>query len=342
MSCKLDREMSIPSGPILTPASWSGEELQHFPGWIHVLGAEERRELARAIESMRERRLPLAEVVPGVVTMPSVAASIAAWRAELQHGRGFVLVRGLPVEGYAPEDAARVYWLMGRCLGEPVPQNSAGDLLCDIRDTGADPDDPRIRLYQTRAEQDFHTDAADIIGLLCLRTARKGGISRIVSSVRVFNQLLAEVPELVPLLFEDWYFDLVGQQTAGMPPYFKMPIVRWDGKNLMSFFIGWYIRRAQAIVGVPELSPARRQLLEQYERTANDPRLFLDMEFRPGDVQWLKNSVILHKRTAYEDHEDPAMKRHLLRLWLTAKDFEDGDPLLRMGIDPEKARPLLR
>jgi hypothetical protein len=333
--------MDVRSTPVESNAHWIGRELQSSTSWIHVFSEQERLELEGAIEFMRDHELPLSDVVPGVVQMPRVAASIAEWRAQLQHGRGFQLVRGMPIEGHSIEDAARLYWLIGRCLGDPVPQNRSGDLLCDIRDTGADPNDPQIRLYQTRAEQDFHTDAADIIGLLCVKTAKSGGVSRIVSSVRVFNEVLRQRPDLVPLLFEDWYFHLHGQQLEGMPSYFTMPLARWDGKNLMSFFIGWYIRRAQGSPGVPPLTAEQQELLHLYERTANDPANYLDMEFQPGDMQWLKNSVILHKRTEYVDHLEPQQKRHLLRLWLTASDFEDGDPLLRIGIDPEKAAPLL-
>jgi len=72
--------------------------------------------------------------------------------------------------------------------------------------------------------------------------------------------------------------------------------------------------------------------LEAVESIANDPALYLDMEFRPGDIQLLKNSVILHKRTTYEDWEEAARKRHLLRLWLSAPDFDDRDEQLRRGI----------
>jgi hypothetical protein len=206
---------------------------------------------------------------------------------------------------------------------------------------GADPTDPNTRLYATKVEQDFHTDGADIIGLLCLRPAKTGGMSRIVSSVRVFNEIHAKRPDLAPLLFEEWYFHLHGQGMEGMPPYFTLPIARWNGKHLMTFFIPWYIRRAQGLEGVPKLTPEQDELLRLYEKTANDPKLYLDMEFEPGDIQWLKNSVILHKRTAYEDHEDPEKQRYLLRLWLSASDFEDGDPLLRIGINAEKAAELL-
>ena len=97
------------------------------------------------------------------------------WRNDLRAGRGFILVRGVPIDGVTTTEAARLYWLLGRELGDPVPQNGAGDLLCDVRDTGASPADPNTRLYTTRAEQDFHTDGADIIGLLALRGAKSVG-----------------------------------------------------------------------------------------------------------------------------------------------------------------------
>ena len=44
----------------------------------------------------------------------------------------------------------------------------------------------------------------------------------------------------------------------------------------------------------------------------------LDMEFRPGDMQFVHNHTTLHDRTAFEDWPEPERKRHLLRLWLAA------------------------
>ena len=175
------------------------------------------------------------------------------------------------------------------------------------------------------------TDGADLIGLVCVRPARSGGLSRIVSSVRVFESLRAAYPELARELMTPWPFRLPGAPD-GVPRHFELPIARWDGRHLSSFFIGWYIRRAQELPDVGPLSARRLEALARYEALANDPALYLDMDFRPGDIQWLKSSVILHKRTAYEDSPEPASKRHLMRLWIAARDFEDGDDLLRDGM----------
>jgi hypothetical protein len=207
-----------------------------------------------------------------------------------------------------------------------MPQNLEGETITDIRDTGEDPADPDVRLYRTRAEQDFHTDGADVIGLLSLQIARRGGASRIVSSVRVYQAVRAARPDLAPLLLEPWFFRIPGARARGLPEALPRPIVTDAGAKIESFYIGWYIRNAQGVAGVPPLDDRRRELLELYERTANDPALYLDMDFQPGDVQWLRNAFVLHKRTAYEDHAEPARKRHLLRLWLAIERLADGTP----------------
>jgi len=229
------------------------------------------------------------------------------------------------------EEAALAYWAIGLHLGTPAPQNFLGETLVDIRDTGADPNDPSTRLYKTRAEQDFHTDGADVIGLLCLRGAKRGGESRIVSSISVVNAIAEKRPELVPVLFRDFYWHYFEPEMPS-PVHFTRPICREQGSRLNTFFIPWYIRRAQELPDVPRMSEEQRAALEAIEATANDPALYLDMEFRPGDIQLLKNSVILHKRTEYQDWDEPDRKRHLLRLWLAAPDFDDGDEQLRRGI----------
>jgi hypothetical protein len=323
--------------PILSPAAWTGAELARSDEWIHRLSPDEVAATRQVAGRVRDLAKPLSDLTPDDVPLGALAPVVRKAREALHRGLGFTLLRGLPVDTMTRDDAAAVYWAIGLHLGKPVPQNFAGELLTDIRDTGADPNDPSTRLYKTRAEQDFHTDGADIIGLLCLKTSKSGGESRIVSSVSVFNEVLRRRPELAPLLFEDFYWHYFEPQMEA-PMHFTRPICAERGGGLNTAFIPWYIRRAQELPGVPAMSAEQDEVLSLMERTANDPSLYLDMEFLPGDIQLLKNSVILHKRTAYEDWDDPEKKRHLLRLWLAAPDFEDGDEQLRGGITMEAAR----
>jgi hypothetical protein len=151
------------------------------------------------------------------------------------------------------DDAVAAYWALGLHLGTPVPQNFSGEVLTHVRDTGADPTDPSTRLYKTRAEQDFHTDGADVIGLLCLRGAKQGGESRIVSSISVVNAIGKKRPELVPVLFRDFYWHYFEPEMPS-PVHFTRPICREQGSRLNTFFIPWYIRRAQELADVPPMT----------------------------------------------------------------------------------------
>lgn len=318
-----------------TRAAWRGQDLQRSSRWIHPLSAPQQAqivEIGTRLESdgadvMRARKF--AQHEPDAA--PQVRELMRRIRGELHHGDGFALMRGFPTHALSENASRLAYAAMGSMLGLSMPQNRQGELVHDVRDTGADPTDPNVRLSTTSAEQDFHTDAADVIGLLCLKKSKAGGVSRIVSSVTVFNEVARLRPDLAPLLFEPWYFHLKGEQAPGTQPWFQLPVAHVIGDALSSFFIGWYIRDAEKLPGVPPLSQQRKEVLALYEETANRPDLYLDMEFEPGDVQWLKNAVILHKRTSYEDWPEPERRRHLLRLWIAAPDFADGIAAVRQG-----------
>jgi hypothetical protein len=246
---------------------------------------------------LRDSRLPgdsspFSQIEKSDYPLPVLGPAIQRWMLELDAGRGFILVRGFPAAFYSEEDSAFAYWLIGLHMGRPVPQNRKGDLLGHVRDDGADPKQPGIRFYRTRARLEFHTDGADIIGLLCLHAAKSGGLSRIASSVSIFNELLHRRPELLSALFEN----------------FPFPICRYHEGRLGTLYIGWYIRNAQRFPEVPRLTTVQSEVLNLIDSIANDRTFYLDMDFEPGDMQFLKNVVILHARTEYEDWEEPDKK----------------------------------
>jgi hypothetical protein len=235
----------------------------------------------------------------------------------LDAGRGFVLVRGVPVDEFGEDGSAIAYVALGVHLGVPVSQNAAGDLLGHVRDDGSDPDDPTVRRYRTRLTQPFHVDGSDVVGLLCLQPAKSGGLSQIVSSVTVFEEVARRRPDLVGLLQQPWYFDRYGEERPGERPWFAMPILSRLPERFRFVYLRWYIDKAQTHPEVPRLTDAQVELLDLIDALAQDPELHLDMDFVPGDIQWLANRTILHSRTGYEDHDDANRRRHLLRLWLT-------------------------
>jgi hypothetical protein len=298
-----------------------------------VLSPAEIADLDAAVAHARATGKPLERLERGDFPLGPLAASAEHWLDVLESGSGFLLVRGVPVERYGDAGSTLAYWGLGLHLGRPVSQNAAGDLLGHVRDVGLARRDPTLRLYKTRERLGFHTDGADVIGLCCLRPAKSGGTSRIASSAAIYNEILRRRPDLVPALYEPFPFDRNGEEPPGQPPYFSIPLCRYTDGWLRMFYIGWYIRDSQRHPSAPRLSAAQREAIELIDAIAADPAVHLDMEFRAGDIQWLKNSVILHARTEYEDFPEPERKRHLLRLWLTSRRaFADSDALLNQGI----------
>lgn len=298
--------------PIDSPAAWRGRDLATSTAWRHRLTDDDLAELDRALAAARSSARPLQALRAADLPLPGLAPKIRAWRDEVTTGRGFVLLQGFPVERWSPDDAALVFFGLGHHLGVPGAQNPEGDLLGHVRDTGASAGSTRS--YKTASNIAYHCDAADLVGLLCLQPARTGGTSRICSSITVYNTLLAEHPDLALRLYRPFLLDTHGE---GGVDYIPIPACRYAGGALRTFWHADYFRSSHDYVRAPDLEPAERDVLDAYDAIAARPELYLDMELARGDVQLLSNHTILHARTAYEDHTDPALKRHLLRLWVS-------------------------
>jgi hypothetical protein len=300
--------------PIESQAAWRGIDLASRSDWRVKLPEPAIYELERALAHARETGAPLARLGAADFPLPNLTREIANWRREIQHGRGFVLLSGLPVERWSRADCECVFWCLGQHLGMPGAQNPGGDLLGHVRDMGVTLDDPSVRAYRTSSNIAYHCDAADVVGLLCLTKAKRGGTSRIVSSVSVYNEILRQRPDLVDVLYEPFLLDTHGE---GGIDYFPIPPCRYAEGKLYTFYHSDYFRTVRDHAEVPPLGRAESELLELYDSIAASDELALSMDFEPGDVQLLSNHTILHARTAYEDHVEPERKRHLLRLWLS-------------------------
>lgn len=297
-----------------------------------TLSAAERNEIVTAARNATGAGLTAATVRPEDFPLPGLSAKVSGWVRELSAGRAFVLIRGFPADVLSETETELAYVGLGLHLGTPVSQNAAGDLLGHVRDTGVSRDSPAIRLYATNQRQDFHCDGSDLVGLLCLKAARTGGESKIVSSMAIYNEMLARRPDLVDVLRQPFAWDRNDEQSAGEDPFFSLPVIFDINGAPRIFFVGWYIRDAQRHEQAPRLTAQQLDALELLEELANDPSFYLQMEFQLGDIQLLNNAKILHAREAYTDYDDPAERRHLLRLWLTAHAFASVEESLRSGI----------
>ncbi len=308
---------ALPPGPIAGRAAWRGADLDPH-AWRVALDAEQLEGFERALAAARATDKPLAALSRDDFPLPPrLAADIARWRDELASGRGFLLLSGLPVERWGEMDASRFYWAFGLALGWPGAQNPQGDLLGHVIDTGDDQANPLVRLYRTRSDIAYHCDAADAVGLLCLSTARRGGLSRLASSVTVYNEVRRRRPDLAPRLFEPFALDLRSEERPGMRGWIPVTPCRYQGGVLRTFYHSDYFRSASRHTDAPRLSSDEQALLDLYEEIANEPGVRLDMALAPGDVQLVSNHTVIHARTAYEDEPSTGGRRHLLRLWLS-------------------------
>lgn len=313
-----------PAQPITGPSAWKGSQLRDQQDWIQRLTDRQIAELEDAVAHSKKDRIALIELTREVFPLPTLGPLLDELRADILRGRGFVLLRGIPVERYEMEDIARLYLGLGSYLGRPVSQNAMGHLLGHIIDIGRSVDDPSARTYQTNARQYFHADSCDIVGLLCLRKAKSGGNSAIISSVTLFNEILERRPDLLPVLCQPFAVDRRGEVPAGQKPWYDFPVFNWHGGLLTTYYIRRYIESARRFPEIPPLTEQQIAALDLVDELVDDPELHLQMAFEPGDIQLLHNPQILHDRTAFEDWPEPERRRHLLRLWLCPPD---GRPL---------------
>lgn len=298
--------------PIAGPSAWRGADLASSTSWRHRLSSSDIDELDRALVTAKSSGRPMYALRAADFPLPTLSHRLDSWRRDVADGLGFVVVRGVPVERWGPDDSAMAFYGLGLHLGTPGAQNPEGDLLGHVRDTGKDP--RLVRTYRTAAAMSYHADAADLVGLLCLEPARRGGVSRIVSSVTVYNTLLAEHPELIDRLYRPFLYDTHGD---GGVDYIRLYACRYAAGRLRTFWHTDCFLSAHEYERAPEFEPRERAAIDAYDEIASRPELYLEMELAKGDIQLLSNHTIIHCRSAYEDHVDPARKRHMLRLWIS-------------------------
>jgi hypothetical protein len=311
---------------------WKATDLVDDAEWTSVLDPAERNEIVTAVTHAKSLGKTRATLSTDDFPLPRLTSRIDEWATTLRDGRGFVLLRGFPTDELTADDVELGYVGFGLKFGTPVSQDAQGTLLGHVRDLGRPRTGPQVRLYSTTQRQDFHTDGADIIGLLCMQRAKRGGESRIASAAAVYNEILTREPLLLETLYQPMCWDRNDEQSAGEAPFFQLPVLHDVNGRPRIFYIGWYIRDAQRHPNVPRLTADQLAAMDLIEAVANDPAFHVAMDFQPGDMQLLNNAVILHAREAYDDHAESQRKRHLLRLWLRAHEFMSVEDALRGGI----------
>lgn len=298
---------------IVAPFAWKGAELQDRTDWIRPFRADELTEIDAALVGVKRRGLEWLDVTRNDFPLPRFASALAGIALELETGRGMILLRGLPLH-YSPDDLRMVYWGIGAHLGTAVSQGGRGEVLANVEDEGKEVEFTKQRGAKTSAALAFHADRCDVVGLLCVRKAKAGGLSRIVSAAAIHNEVLRRRPDLIETFYADWHHSRQGDEQPGEARVYPKSIFGFHEGHFTGLFSPTYIRSAQEFPEVPRLTQQQREALDLYAILSDE--LALNMAFEPGDIQLLNNHLIYHARTRYDDYEAPEKKRLLLRLWL--------------------------
>ena len=318
---------------IAEPCAWKADELRADPAWVYELTRDEIAEIEAALDAVNQAGIPLLAIRSRNFPLPVTSRKLREISRQLERGRGIALLRGVPVARHDIRDVEKIYLGISSYLGVVVAQNSRGDHVGHVRDEGLKwgqvSDGELVRGYRTNAYMPFHSDPTDRVALLCVQKARRGGLSSIVSSTAIYNEIVATRPEVLDCLFRGFYYSLRGEGSEGIAQITdqRVPLFDYFAGKLSSRYVRKTIEQGAVVGGAP-LTADERAALDVVDALAKRDDLRFDMEFEPGDIQYLNNHVAFHSRTGFEDHEDPALRRHLLRIWLQSPDARPLSPAM--------------
>lgn len=301
------------------PSAWIGSAISADSSWQFVLDNSCIQELNYALQVVKASSITFPQIEKVSFPIgPSLQQLLDSITHELENGRGFCVLKGLPLGSYQESEIENLYYGLGLHLGTPVNQNPKGDLLGRVMNVG-DPDNRETRVYETNAYLPYHTDLSDVFGLICLQKARKGGLTSLVSSAAVYNELLEHYPEYLGLFYRPVFYAHLGEGTL------KSPIFSYHDNKLSCRYLRQYIELGHDLHDSP-LSTIEISALDIFDSIIHDETIRLDMMLEPGDMLFANNYAVMHSRTSFEDHEEPDKRRKLLRLWVKMNNARTLSP----------------
>ncbi|KAF8586906.1 taurine catabolism dioxygenase TauD [Ramaria rubella] len=302
---------------------WEGKDWTREEQWVYQLTPIELDEIANALVHFKSLNIPMGYINKDTFPLPTLGDALKNLAQELYSGRGFFVLRTLPVDTYSRMDIAIVFAGISSHVGSNRgKQDGSGAVLAHIKDLRTSHAHERIgNAAYTTASQVFHTDTGDLIALFALQTAAEGGVSRISSSARVYNELAATRPDLIKTLSEPWPLDRFG----GTPACIHRPLLfHEDGHIIIQYsrrqFTGYGDQKRNP--DIPPITEAQAEALDAVHFLAQ--KLSLGLNFQKGDIQYINSLGLLHARDEFRD--DAEHTRHLIRLWLQNKELSWKTP----------------
>ena len=310
--------------------SWVGSELAPQAGFIN-LSNECLEEVTRILKLLRSNPIPLLALSPEDLELPHFLKLSIEIREVLNGGLGFCVLNKLPVANMSECEAIAIYWLLAQLVGRPVAQKwSDGRMTYSVMDLGR-PSGNGVRPDVTNEEQSFHTDNSynisppDHVGLLCLRPAAEGGLSRIVNMVAVLEVMNEQYPGFVPRLYQPYFFDRQREHSDTDKNTIFTPLLCDEEGRLRVRVSRNLIYQGYKLEG-KMIDATSEAALDAFFSVIDDPKMFIEFQFEPGQIQFLNNRLIGHKRTGFKDAPELGVKRKLCRIWLreSGRRFYNG------------------
>lgn len=311
-----------------SPRAWTADEVRNDPSWIHRLTAEETDGFRLALTHAKKVAKPLLALEQADFPLTDASRGALQRAIDTTQGRwGMCLLKGFPVNDWDEAETKLAYWGMSLYMGVGRTQNRASQVMNDVRNDGGDYKVKGGRGYNTNAGLDFHQDSCDVVGLLCRRTAKSGGTSKVISSIKLRDEVERLRPDLIQVLQQPFFHSYQGTQDPSQPPYYRCPIFGDDPRYFTARSNRKNTDAAQRdFPEVPRLTTKQIEALDLFDVLMPSPLLCYTMELERGDLQLLNNYVTLHSRTPFEDFEQDDEKRHLLRLWLSIPSSQPLPP----------------
>lgn len=311
---------SVEYQPVSGPSVWNAAKLAARDDWVFPLSPAALDDIDRALADVKRRGLAMESVTAADFPLPSFDADLAELTRMLTSGLGLALVRNMPVDRYDLANLRLILWGIGAHMGIIAPQSYRGDKIGDVMDMSHTGDIRRS--YRSPRPLYLHVDPIDIVGLLCIRRAKEGGMSLLTSGAALHNTVLAERPDLMPALYRGYHYSSTEASSTGEPPItsYRVPVYKEVGGRTVVNFNPSTISRAMERSDV-DVDAVSIEAFEVLRDTAMRDDLVFRTMLEPGDLQFLNNRVALHGRTEFEDFPELERKRHMLRIWLKMPDW---------------------
>lgn len=306
------------------PSAWKAASFHGASEYTLQLDADDQRELRAAVESLqtRNRLTPVESLKQADFPFGRLGDKLRGAFEDVRSGRGFVLIRGIPHEGWSLEQYTAAVWGIGTFFGYAISQNAQGELISHVID--ATGQDPTPRMYRSNLELGLHNDPTAMLSLACWNPALEGGTSVFASSVMIHDEIRRRAPHLLETLYRGFHYHRLGEEGPDEEPVtpFRVPVLavrngQVSCRNIRAGYVA-----AHHEMNIP-ITDAELEAIDLFDAIAREPENHVVMHLDRGDMVVINNYTLLHARKAFRDHADPGRRRLYLRMWLDADHFRD-------------------